>query len=383
MLITHITLVMIAVATVAVWPRSGLATLALVALAFADVALGGAVGPVLGVVGPLVLFLSAALSLARLVESSGLGERVALALASLARGNTWMLYAAVCALCAGLTATVSLDGAVVLMVPLLLILAERFGAPVRPLFLGVIAVANAASIALPQGNPTNLVVIQRLGLSPAAFTARMLLPGMMAGIAFAVAIAVAERRTLATRYTPPVRRRRTPLSRAEVRAVLALAGAAIAAWAAPLVAIAPWWPFSGVVAIALIGRRPPLTVPWRIAFQLCALLVIVGGLGLTPPAVAPGLPGLLVVAGAVSAIAALANNLPASVWAGTLLAGGTGYAASIGLAIGSLAMPQGSVATLIATDLAGACAPRFPTARFALMAAIVVALVTVMVWAGL
>jgi arsenical pump membrane protein len=383
MLIAHVVLVIIAVGTVAVWPRSAPATVAIIALAVADVALGGGTGPVLGVVGPLVLFLSAALSLARVVESSGLGERVALALASVAHGNTWMLYGTVCLLCAALTATVSLDGAVVLMVPLLSMLAERFGAPIRPLFLGVIAVANAASIALPQGNPTNLVVIQRLALSPAAFTARMLLPGVAAAIMFAVAIAVTERRALATTHTAPRRRERTPLSRAELRAGLALAGAAIAAWAAPFIGVAPWWPFSGVVAIALIGRRPPVTVPWRIALQLCALLVIVGGLGLTPPAVTPGLPGLLAVAGAVSAIAALANNLPASVSAGTLLAGGTGYAASIGLAIGSLALPQGSVATLIATDLAGDSAPSFPAARFALTAAIVVAVVTVMVWAGL
>jgi hypothetical protein len=33
------------------------------------------------------------------------------------------------------------------------------------------------------------------------------------------------------------------------------------------------------------------------------------------------------------------------------------YAASVGLAIGSLATPQGSVATLIASQLAGPCAP--------------------------
>ena len=85
----------------------------------------------------------------------------------------------------------------------------------------------------------------------------------------------------------------------------------------------------------------------------------------------------------ITLVAAVVNNLPASVWAGMLLAGGTGYAASIGLAIGSLAMRQGSVATLIATDLAGDCAPRFPTVRFALTAAVVVALVTVMVWARL
>src|SRR5581483_10544637 len=36
---------------------------------------------------------------------------------------------------------------------------------VRPLLLGVVAVANGFSLAVPEGNPTNLVVVQHLGLS--------------------------------------------------------------------------------------------------------------------------------------------------------------------------------------------------------------------------
>jgi Na+/H+ antiporter NhaD/arsenite permease-like protein len=66
-----------------------------------------------------------------------------------------------------------------------------------------------------------------------------------------------------------------------------------------------------------------------------------------------------------------------------MLAGPTGYAASIGLAIGSLATPHGSVATLIANDLAGDAAPRFPTAHFTLVAAAAVLLATLLLWAGL
>ena len=41
-------------------------------------------------------------------------------------------------------------------------------------------------------------------------------------------------------------------------------------------------------------------------------------------------------------------------WAASLLAAGpVAYAASVGLAVGALATPQGSVATLVAADLAG------------------------------
>lgn len=67
----------------------------------------------------------------------------------------------VCGLCALVTAVVSLDGAVVLTVPVLLVLSRRFGAPLPALLLGVVAVANAASIAVPQGNPTNLASNRR------------------------------------------------------------------------------------------------------------------------------------------------------------------------------------------------------------------------------
>ena len=61
----------------------------------------------------------------------------------------------------------------------------------------------------------------------------------------------------------------------------------------------------------------------------------------------------------VGLAAALANNLPASVSVGSLLgAGPSAYAATIGLGVGALALPQGSVATLLAVDLAGPDAPR-------------------------
>jgi arsenical pump membrane protein len=270
------------------------------------------------------------------------------------------------------------------MVPLLLVLADRFHAPGQPLFLGVVAVANVASIAVPQGNPTNLVLIDRLDLSPLAFVSHMLAPGLVAAALCAAAVALSERRTLSASYRIP-ERRRTRMTRAERHAAASLAAAALAAWAAPLAGIAPWWPFTGTVALALAlrGRRPQLTVPWRIATQIGAMLIIVSSLGLRPPAIPLGILGLLTIAGGLAAAGALLNNLPASVWASTLLMAGSGYAASIGLAIGPLAAPQGSVATLIATDLAGDAAPRFPVRRFALITAIALIAATLLIWAGL
>ena len=185
-------------------PRSAQWAAAAAGAAVTDAALGTPVGPALSLVAPLLAFLCAALTLAALVERSGLAARAAHALAAGARGSTPLLYTAVCALCAVLTAIVSLDGAVVLMVPLLLVLGRRYAVPFAPLFLGVVVVANAASIAVPQGNPTNLVLIGRLGLSPQAFVAHMLVPGLLAAGLCAGAVAFAERRALAgARYERP------------------------------------------------------------------------------------------------------------------------------------------------------------------------------------
>ncbi len=164
MLIGHVILATIAVGALALRPRSAYATLLVALAGVLDALLGAAAVSALAVIAPLVAFLAAALTLATLVERSGLADRTASALAASARGSSIVLYVLVCALCALFTAAVSLDGAVVLMIPLLVILARRFGAPFGPLFLGAVVVANAASIAVPQGNPTNLVIISRLGL---------------------------------------------------------------------------------------------------------------------------------------------------------------------------------------------------------------------------
>jgi arsenical pump membrane protein len=385
MLIFQAILAAIAVAALALRPRSASWAAGAAGAAVTDVATGIPVGPALALVAPLLAFLCAALTLAALVERSGLAARAAHALAAAARGSTPLLYAAVCGLCAVLTAIVSLDGAVVLMVPLLLVLGRRYAVPFAPLFLGVVVVANAASIAVPQGNPTNLVLIGRLGLSPQAFVGHMLVPGVLAAALCAGAVAFGERRVLAgARYTRP-HRSRAPLSAAERHAAVSLVLAAACAWVAPLAGLAPWWPFTlAVVAALLTAReRPRPVLPWRIATQIASLLIVLEPLGLHAVAGSPErLLPLILVAGAVGAAASIANNLPVSVSAAALLAGPSGYAATIGLAIGSLATPHGSVATLIAADLAGADAPPLRVRRLAPLAACALMVATLTLWAG-
>ena len=371
MLSVHLSLAAAAVVALVLKPRSKISAAVVAAAAALDIALGARATAALAVVAPLLAFLTAALTLSALIASSGLADRAAVALARRARGNGLALYALVCGLCALLTATVSLDGAVVLIVPLIIALQRRYGAPVAPLLLGTVAVANAASIAVPQGNPTNLVVINHLRLSPVAFTAHMLAPGLAAATICALAVAVTHHRTLAAAYQPP-QTPPSPPTRHERHAALALAAAALTAWTAPLIGIAPWWPFTAVVTVALLLTRNTgrLQIPWRITVQVAGLVILAQALGLHPPSpTALTLPTLLAVALGTGAVAALINNLPASVWAASLLAAGPlAYAATIGLAVGALAAPQGSVATIIATDLAGPTTAPLTTRRLAPLA---------------
>jgi Na+/H+ antiporter NhaD/arsenite permease-like protein len=374
----------IAVAALIAAPRRPGGAAVIAAAAAIDAVLGAPVGPAFAVVAPLTCFIGAALALGALAQDSGLVARLASALAERTRGDPRLLYAAVCAVCATATATVSLDGAVVLMVPLLRELANGHRAPFAPLFVGCVVVANATSIAVPQGNPTNLVVIERLGISPAAFLAHMLLPGLAAAVICAVGVAIYERHALCGTIWPSPRAR-GPFSARERDAVLALCAATLATWTALLAGIAPWWPFTAVVAAALVASpaRRPVSIPWRLAAQVGGLLVVSRALDL-PALTNPGdgLGGLVAIATGLGLCCALASNLPVGAWvAGLLSAGPSAYAATIGLAVGALATPHGSVATLIAADLAGPAAPPLGVRRLAPLALAGVVVATLLVWA--
>jgi arsenical pump membrane protein len=240
-----------------------------------ELALGARAGPAVHAVAPLIIFIGAAITLASLLERAGAAERAAVILARMARGRVLPLFALTCTACALLTTVASLDGAVVLMVPLLLVLRHRCGVPFAPFFTGIVVVANVASVALPQGNPTNLVVMARLGLSARDFAAHMFLPGLAATLASALVVAVVERRSLAGSYQR-LQWSRRPLSTTERKAVVSLVVAAGAAWIAPLLGLQPWLPFSVVVAAAaLVARqRPHTSTALRVGAQVGALLVL-------------------------------------------------------------------------------------------------------------
>jgi Na+/H+ antiporter NhaD/arsenite permease-like protein len=304
----------------------------------------------------LAAFLAAAMWLAAEGERSGLAARLAGVLERAGGGSPGRLYLAVCAATAMLTGLVSLDGAVVVMLPALRSL-ERRGHGLAPLLAGTIGVANGFSMAFPQGNPVNVVVMSGLGISPLAYTRAMLVPGLVAG---GLAAAWCAARIPAGGMQPAAAGPRRPLSRDERCALAGLSAAAAGELAAPWLGIAPWWPLCAAALatrLAAGGAAAPIRVPWRICL---AVTLTAGALteaariaGISRVHAASGPEAAVAVALGVGALAAAVNNLPAGAALGGLLAGPAGYAAVVGLSAGSLATRHGSVATVLALDGAG------------------------------
>lgn len=338
----------VAVGAVTASPRRWWATAVAAAAAVPSAGLAPASLPAeLGVALRTALFLASALTLAAATVRSGLVPWLAQRLLAGACKRAAVLYAEICLLTAALTLAISLDGAVVLVAPLLTELRRRAGAPLAPLLLGCVAVANGLSAAVPQANPTNLVLMHGLDLGTGAFVRALGLPSLAAAAGGALAVALAARRSLARPLQVPGSAA-AARPRAAVLAALALAAAGAAL--APLAGVSPVWPLALVAAAASArtGTRP--AVPVRVALQVWALLAALAPLA---PRVDVPRVGLAAVTVAVSAAAALGSNLPVSAAVATLAPGRPdAFGAVLGASAGALATPHGSVATLLALELA-------------------------------
>jgi arsenical pump membrane protein len=314
-----------------------------------------AVEPGLAVAVPLTCFLTAVLWLSAESTRTGLHDRAAWELARFARGSRTRLFAGVCAAAALLTCTLSLDGAVVVLVPALVILRRRFDAPIRPLLLATIGVTNAFSMATPQGNPTNLIAINSLGISSIDFTRTMALPGLLATLLCVAVVARAERPrltgtvALASAMAPP----------ADLGTLGLLALTVVAEVAAPFVGIAGWWPpcLAALLGLALRARTAPLQVPWRIggiiALVTGSLAALTHAAGISRLDVAGSTTAMVAVALLAGGIATIVNNLPAGAVLSRLLPAPAVFASLIGLSVGAVAGRRGSVATILTFRMAG------------------------------
>lgn len=74
------------------------------------------------------------------------------------------------------TIGMSLDTTAVLLTPVVLTITDKLGLRPLPFALLVVWLANTSSLLLPVSNLTNLLAVDRLGVHPGEFLARMALP---------------------------------------------------------------------------------------------------------------------------------------------------------------------------------------------------------------
>ena len=320
-----------------------------------------AAGDVSRRMAPILLFLVAITVLAELCEVAGLFDVAARHAARAAGGRTAVLFLLVAALATVTTVLLGLDTTAVLLTPVVLSMAVQLDLPPMPFALLTVWLANTASLLLPVSNLTNLLALDRLGLTAHEFATRMWLPAVVAVVLTVALIGLRHRRLLHVRYAVPHR----PV--ADDR-VLLVASAAICLGIVPALllggeptVVVP------VAAAALVGvfavhRRAalrPALVPWQLAVFVLGLALAVetvlrhGGNRVVPTLVGSGdgLPDLLQVAGVGAVASNLLNNLPAYLVAEPHVAADDGglrlLALLLGTNLGPMLLLWGSLATLL------------------------------------
>ncbi len=312
---------------------------------------------------PLLGFLVAVIVLAELTAEAELFGIIATRLAIIARGS----FAAMFVLCglfaATTTAALNLDTTAVLLTPVMLAVARPADIPPLPLAMTTVWLANTASLLLPVSNLTNLLAVNRLGLTAPGFAGEMYLPEL-ASVAATVAclwimywrrgLRSADRYRVPEPYQPrdPVL---TGLSAAAcalfVLLVLLSVPLAGAALSAVCIVIA------GFAARSRSSLRAGL-IPWQLLTFVIGLFLVIQvidqhGLGrILSSAVGSGAGTLGVwrAAGLGAGLSNVVNNLPAYV-AGELAVGGGNHDQLLGLLIGTnvgpLVVPWASLATML------------------------------------
>jgi arsenical pump membrane protein len=321
-------------------------------------------GAVIARIAVLLAFLASVIVLAELTAEAEVFDVIATWVAAVGRGN----YLALFLLCVGFasltTVTLNLDTTAVLLTPVMLALARKVGIARLPLAMTTVWLANTASLLLPVSNLTNLLALNRIGLAPAAFAARM-----SAAEFASVAVTMlflwlfywrrGERGV--DRYTPP------PPHRPRDPVLSAVAGGACLVFVAAILLVdAPLWIASTICAVLVAGafairRREslrPTLLPWRLLVFVTGLFLVIGTLsrhGLSDVMLAlvgndDGILGRYRAAAAGAGLSNVVNNLPAYVAGEAVVPKANGdqrLALLIGTNVGPVVTPWASLATLL------------------------------------
>jgi arsenical pump membrane protein len=305
---------------------------------------------------PLLVFLAAVVVLAELLTEAQVFDVVAGRLARAAGGSYPKLFALCVLFASATTCLLNLDTTAVLLTPVMLALAARAGMDRLPLAMTTVWFANLASLLLPVSNLTNLLAADRVGLSARAFAQRMLVPQLVAIAVGAACLWVFWwRRRDTERYEPPA-----PMRPAD-RPLFVVAAVAVAGFAAAVLGGVPLEvaavAAAAVLVLACALRRPrvlrPGLVPWRLLVLVVGLFLVLGavdrtGVGTALRTIVDDSGWRATAAGAV--LANLVNNLPAYVALEPAVPHDQLLHLLVGTNLGPLALPWGSLATLIWFD---------------------------------
>ncbi|HYB37765.1 MAG TPA: SLC13 family permease [Mycobacterium sp.] len=295
----------------------------------------------------VVAFLGAVLVLAKLCDDEGLFDAAGAVMARAGVGSPRRLLRQVFVVAAIITAALSLDATVVLLTPVVLHMARRLRAPMRPHAYATAHLANTASLLLPVSNLTNLLAFHLADISFVKFTLLMALPWLAAVAAVYVVFQWFFAPDL---HTVPDPHEAVPAPQAPIFVLvvvaLTLAGFAVA----EAVGVAPAWAAlagASVLAVRSLGHRRTsvaeivraVNVPFLVfvlALGVVVQAVMRNGLATGMRAVLPagsGLPALLGIAAVAAVLANIANNLSATLVL-LPLAAGSGPAAILAVLIG-------------------------------------------------
>jgi arsenical pump membrane protein len=320
-----------------------------------------------------LLFLLSLLALSLLVSKSGFFDWAAIRCARLAQGDAHSLYRNAFVAGAVVTAILSLDTTAVMLTPVLLALVKRLKVPAAPYVVLCAFVANVGSLMLPISNLANLLFADAFHQTFVQFTARMILPQLVALVCTYAVLRWHYRRELPSCFdgeSLPEPASVVPSPAYFLVCIAVLAALLICYFIAPLVGVEPYvFAFAACAVLALAGVatgrvriRAVRELSWDIFPFVIGLFVAVQGIenlgivGIESGWLAqmmPGSPGkLLAAAGATAFGSNLMNNLPAALIARSVLLRshahmGTVLAALIGADVGAMITPFGSLATML------------------------------------
>jgi arsenical pump membrane protein len=342
-----------------------------------------AAGDVLDRILPLLLFLASVIVLAELTAEAQVFDVIAARIAVLGRGSYLLLFLLCVAFAAVTTTALNLDTTAVLLTPVMLALAGKVGIAPVPLAMTTVWLANTASLLLPVSNLTNLLALDRIGLSPIDFAARMWAAQLASVAVTMVCLWVfywRRSRRGAERYTPPGphevpdRLLFWVAATACVIFVVAILVVDVALWIASAGAAA-------VVLVAFLVRRreavQPALLPWRLLVFVTGLFLVIETISrhglsdvmLTLMGTGNDVGGMYRAAITGAGLSNVVNNLPAYVAGEAVVPAGNAnqlLALLVGTNIGPVITPWASLATLLWYERCHARGVDVPVGRFAL-----------------